>query len=163
VWYKGRHVTSPEGEDDMKFEPSVPTVPVLLAGLAAGLTLLLAQGMCLGTNAKAQNSTAINLERTSPRFTELSQRGCLFPSGGWTALNCSNLTAATTTALAKWTRYVLTCEDDSYISFGGTVADSGDGILARDAWLVFPTSDGRTGVSCLNKTVDSTCKYIRCD
>ena len=107
-----------------------------------------------------------NAVKTFPELTGLLTRGCVFAAGGWTIVNCSNVVAASSLTLHQWSRYVIQCGDDSYVSFSAiedsTAADSSDGWLPSGAWLEFVTTDEIDSVSCLNKNVDSDCRLMEC-
>ena len=114
--------------------------------------------------ALAQNNAG--LAGTNTAFNERAARACLYPSGGWAIINCSNAAAASSAALTQWSRYVVQCGDDSYFATGtaasGQDADSSDGWLPSGAWLEFLTTDSIRYLSCLNKNVDSDCRLLEC-
>lgn len=103
------------------------------------------------------------------KFSEIESvnrtRGCVYPIGGWTKIDCSNAVAAQTGQLSQWARYVVQCFDDSYIATGdesSDTADANDGYLPEGAWLDFNTTDTVRYLSCLNKNEDSDCRYWEC-
>jgi hypothetical protein len=93
-------------------------------------------------------------------------RACVFPTGGWTTVDCSNVAAASSAALTANTRYVVQCTDDSYIAWGtaatGQDADSSDGYVPDGSWLEFLTTDTIVYYSCLNINSDADCRHIEC-
>lgn len=101
------------------------------------------------------------------RYSANNSRACVFPDGGWTKVDCSNVAAATSGQLNAWSRYVVQCGDSSYIAWGSasdmTAADSSDGYIVGGAWLEYQTvgAEGRY-FSCLNINSDSDCRYIEC-
>lgn len=112
-----------------------------------------------------QPSGQHGLVRTAEDLTALSGRSCIFPDGGWTIVNCSNVAAASSAALNAWSRYVIQCTDDSYIATGtatGQAADANDGYLPNGSWLEIMTTDSIKYYSCLNKTSDADCRHIEC-
>ena len=101
----------------------------------------------------------------SDPYLSNTMRSCLFPPDGWTIVDCSDSVAATSEALDPWSRYVVQCNDVSYISWGDDatdVADANDGWLPAGAWLEFLTTPRTRYVSCLNVNTDSDCRYIAC-
>ena len=99
------------------------------------------------------------------RIAEQASRACVYPIGGWTIIDCSNVAAAQSAQLTPWARYVIQCGDDSYFATGDEAtdeADSSDGWLPSGAWTDFFTTLDVRYVSCLNKNSDSDCRIIRC-
>lgn len=126
----------------------------------ASVVFLLAAGFVL-----AQPMSQNNYVNTPPPMSQQATRSCMYPIGGWTKVDCSNAVAATSAQLNAWSRYVIQCGDDSYIATGDEatdVADANDGWLPTGAWLSFITTDSVRYISCLNKTVDSDCRYWEC-
>jgi len=137
---------------------TVLTTLVLGATLAA---LAMIGGVAIG-----QTSAQHSLARVSASMTEQAQRPCIFPAGGWTTVDCSNVAAASSAALNKWSRYIVQCTDDSYIATGtaasGQDADSSDGYLPEGSWLELMTTDSIIYYSCLNINGDNDCRHIEC-
>lgn len=101
---------------------------------------------------------------TPPRYAQNASKACIFPSGGWTTIDSDNSTGNASGTLAALSRYVVQCDDAVKISFGGTVADSGDGTLPAGAWLEFGTANVSTSFSVLNVTsATADCFYIECE
>jgi hypothetical protein len=123
--------------------------------------LLIAAGI-----AYAVPETQSPLRAFSTQTNEGATRACVFPSGGWTKIDCSNSAAASSAALTEWTRYIVQCGDDSYLATGtaasGQDADANDGWLPAGAWLEFMTTDTIRYLSCLNKNSDSDCRILEC-
>lgn len=125
-------------------------------------------GLSIGASylwAAAESSTPL---KNLANMDRGAARACLFPTGGWTIINCSNAAAASSAQLNEWSRYVIQCGDDSYIATDdaatGGLADANDGWLPQGAWLEFLT-EGENGVryvSCLNKNADSDCRIWEC-
>ena len=90
-------------------------------------------------------------------------RAPFYASGAWTALNPTAAAAASTAALTVNARYVLQCNDDTYLRFGtaasGQDATSSNGWIPAGAWLEFSV-DSVQYVSALNKNVDSICYLL---
>jgi hypothetical protein len=95
-------------------------------------------------------------------FTEAASRPCIFSSGGWTTVDCSAVAAAASGNLNEWSRYIIQCTDDSYLSFDGTTADANDGYLPNGEWLWMISTPTEKSFSCLNVNVDADCRYIEC-
>jgi hypothetical protein len=112
--------------------------------------------------AVAQSSSAGGLTSFRPEMTQQAQRDCLFPDGGWTIVNPDTVTAASSGTLNAFSRYIVQCRADSYVSFGGTTADSSDGYLPAGTMLPFMTGGSGAGYSVLNVTADSDCRHIEC-
>lgn len=104
--------------------------------------------------------------QTQPVDSLTHVRGCIFPAGGWTIINCSNAAAASSAALTAWSRYIMQCGDDSYFAMGtagtGQDADSNDGWLPSGAWLELVTTSTLKYISVKNKNSDSDCRIIEC-
>ena len=129
------------------------------------LGLLVAGGVFIAGTLLAQTQENPSLIDMSPKMNENTERACIFPVGGWTIVNCSNVAAATSGALNKWSRYVIQCGDDSYLATGDEstdVADANDGYLPSGAWLEFITTRDIRYISCLNVNVDSDCRIWEC-
>lgn len=128
-------------------------IAAIIASLAASVAL-------------AQTSGQGNIARLGPDFTQQAQRACLFPSGGWTIIDCSNAAAVSSAQLNAWSRYVIQCGDDSYFAPGtaasGQDADTNDGWVPANAWLEFLTTDTLRYVSVRNKNSDSDCRILEC-
>lgn len=122
--------------------------------------------VAIGSIAYAIPESQSPLSAFSPAVTNGAQRACLYPSGGWAIVNCSNSAAASSSALNQFSRYVAQCGDDSYFATGtaatGQDADSSDGWIPSGAWLEFMTSDAVIYFSCLNKNADSDCRLLEC-
>jgi hypothetical protein len=106
-----------------------------------------------------------NLYKFGQDYAQNASKVCVYPPGGWTIVNCSNVAAATSGALNTWSRYVIQCGVNSYIAWGDDatdVADANDGYLPAGAWLEFGTARDIQYVSCLNIGSDSDCRYIEC-
>jgi len=114
----------------------------------------------------AQTQQHSSLQDFSPAQTAGASKACMFPDGGWTIVDCSNSAAASSAQLNRNSRYVVQCGDDSYIATGDTAAsddaDSSDGWVPSGAWAEFMTDYSVRYLSCLNKNVDSDCRYIEC-
>ena len=104
--------------------------------------------------------------RTGREQSARSTRACIFPNGGWTTVDCSNVAAASSAALNPWSNYIVQCGDDSYLAPGtaasGQDADSSDGYLPEGEWLRLGTTDTVLYYSCLNINSDSDCRHIEC-
>ena len=105
-----------------------------------------------------------NLSDTYPLRNQQATRACIFPSGGWAIVNCSNAAAAASSQLNQWSRYVIQCGVDSYFATGtsAVAADANDGWLPAGAWLEFMTTDTVRYASCLNIGSDSDCRILEC-
>jgi hypothetical protein len=128
--------------------------------LSIGAAVLVVCGLAV-----AQPLSSVSIARLNPELTQQAQRACIFPAGGWTIINCSNVAAATSSQLNAWSRYVIQCGDDSYLATGDEatdVADANDGWLSSGAWLEFMTTSTVRYISCLNKTADSDCRIWEC-
>lgn len=116
--------------------------------------------------AYAQSADLHSLAKLPPDLNAQSGRPCIMPSGGWTIINCSNAAAASSAQLNAYGRYVMQCGDDSYLAAGtaatGQDADSSDGWIPSGAWFEFLTTDTVRFMSCLNKNLDSDCRYFEC-
>lgn len=133
---------------------SLVSVAAIVAAISIGANVAMSQPA-------SQHSQA----RTGEDLTKLATRACIFPIGGWTIIDCSNVAAATSAQLNYWSRYVIQCGDDSYIATGDAVtdvADSSDGWLPSGSWLEFMTTAQVRYVSCLNKNADSDCRIWEC-
>ena len=97
---------------------------------------------------------------------QAATKACIFPSGGWTIIDCSNSAAASSSALNQWSRYVIQCGDDSYFATGtaasGQDADTSDGWVPAGGWLEFMTTESIKYVSVRNKNSDSDCRILEC-
>lgn len=106
------------------------------------------------------------LVKTSQDDSARLGRSCIYPSGGWTIINCSNVAAASSAQLNAWSRYVIQCGDDSYFATGtaatGQDADANDGYIPAGAWTDFSTTDTIRFVSVLNRNSDSDCRILEC-
>lgn len=106
----------------------------------------------------------------SPQITmpegpaQAAQRPCMHPAGGWTDITVDNTTAGRSAELNAWSRYVLQCTDDTYVSWGGSAidADSNDGFLPDGSWYEFTTALDNRYVSVLNVNSDALCRIIEC-
>jgi hypothetical protein len=106
-----------------------------------------------------------NLLDTNMKFAAAATKACLFPVGGWTIVDCSNVAAAQSGQLDDWTRYVVQCGVNSYIAWGDAAtdeADANDGYIPAGSWLEFMTDSTSRYFSCLNIGSDSDCRYIEC-
>lgn len=114
----------------------------------------------------AQPVSSWNVANIDERLAKQATKACIFPSGGWTTINCSNAAAASSAQLNAWSRYAIQCGDDSYFAPGtaasGQDADSADGWIPSGAWLEFMTTDTIRYVSVLNKNADSDCRILEC-
>lgn len=128
------------------------------------LTLaVIATALVVGVGAAvAQNFGAGNMAGLKPEMTQQAQRDCLFPSGGWTIVDPDTVTAAASATLTAWTRYIIQCRSDSYVSFCGTTADSSDGYLPTGTILPFMTDGTCRSYSVLNVSADTDCRHIEC-
>lgn len=124
-------------------------------------SILITVGMVL-----AQPSDQHGYLRLPTDVQQSAARACMFPSGGWTIVNCSNVAAASSAALNAWSRYVIQCGVNSYLATGtaatGQDADTNDGYLPAGAWLEFMTTDTIKYISCLNIGSDSDCRLVEC-
>lgn len=129
------------------------------------LVAIVAIAVCAGV-VHAISDTQGNLHGYGKALVEQAGKACLFPSGGWAIVDCSNGAAASSAALNQWSRYVVQCGDDSYLATGtassGQAADSSDGWVPAGAWLEFLTTDSLIYLSCLNKNSDSDCRLWEC-
>ncbi len=117
------------------------------------------------TVALAQPTSQSPLVELPPGKAAARSGACVFPTGGWTINNCSNVAASTSGALTPWTRYVVQCGVNSYIAWGASGmsdADSSDGYVPADSWVEFMSTPEVTRFSCLNIGSDSDCRYIEC-
>lgn len=97
--------------------------------------------------------------------TTTTEGACVYPAGGWTKIDCSNTSAASSAQLVASSRYVIQCGDDSYLATGtaaGQNANGDDGWLPLGAWLEFATTATVRYISCLNKNSNSDCRYMEC-
>ena len=118
-----------------------------------------------GAVAVANTITQSRLLWPGDTFTANATRACMFPKGGWTIVDCSNVAAAQSAELNAYSRYVVQCLDDSYFATGDEStdeADSSDGYLPAGSWLEMLTTASERYFSCLNLNVDSDCRYIEC-
>lgn len=127
------------------------------------LAIVLVSALGFGVFAFAKSESETELKNMS-NMDRGAARACLFPAGGWTIINCSNVAAATSAQLNEWSRYVIQCGDDSYFAPGGSAAtaDANDGYIPQGAWLEFLTTDQIRYVSVLNKNADSDCRIVEC-
>lgn len=132
---------------------------LLTHAVAAALGAALFVGGIVYAATKAQPSLA----DLGGLMNAAGARPCLYPAGGWTTIDSDNSTGNASGTLTTWTTYAVQCDADAYISFGGTVADSGDGWLAAGAIVRFSVGADSSNFSVLNKT-DATadCHYIEC-
>jgi len=129
------------------------------------LTLIAVCGLLVTGISYAATQENPNLFRFSQSYSDNSAKVCHYPAGGWTIVNCSNVAAATSGALNKWSRYVIQCGVNSYIAWGDDatdVADANDGYLPAGSWAEFGVAGDVEYVSCLNIGADSDCRYIEC-
>lgn len=124
--------------------------------------MLIALGAALGAIGLAHAAGS----DTSPIDSITHARSCIFASGGWSKIDCSNVAAASSAELNHWSRYVIQCGDDSYFATGtaatGQDADTNDGWIPQGAWVEFATTATIKYVSVLNKNSDSDCRIIEC-
>ena len=136
-----------------------------MSKLTLALALLLAAAAVTATVAIAQPTSQSPLVELPPGKAAARSGACVFPAGGWTKNDCSNVAASTSGALTPWTRYVVTCGVRSYISWGASGmadADSSDGAIPAEAWVEFMATPEVTRFSCLNIGSDDDCRYIEC-
>lgn len=127
--------------------------------------LALLGGLSIAAIVMAQPSSQHGLTRTAADLTEYAGRSCIFPAGGWTIVDCSDVAAASSAELNAWTRYVVQCTDDSYFATGTATAqdaDSSDGYLPDGSWVEMLTTDTVRYYSCLNVNSDADCRHIEC-
>jgi hypothetical protein len=94
-------------------------------------------------------------------------RACTMAASPWTAVATSNVAGAYTAALTVGQRYVIQCDDDTYLNpaaviTGADVAAAGDGWIPAGAWYDHIVFTATPYVSLLNKTKDSDCRIALC-
>ena len=128
---------------------------------AVVVALLLGVGVAV-----AQTTSAGGMAALKPEMTQQAQRDCLFPSGGWAIVDCSNAAVAYSAALNQYSRYIVQCGVDTRIAWGtaasGQDADSSDGYIPAGTMLPFMTDSSVRYYSCLNIGSDSDCRHIEC-
>jgi hypothetical protein len=126
--------------------------------IASAITaLLVGVGVAVAQSPSTGSMTPLN-----SAMSQQAARDCVFPAGGWTIVNPDTSSAASSGNLTTYTRYIVQCREDSYISFSGTTADANDGYLPKGAMLPFITTASERAFSVLNVSVDSDCRYIEC-
>lgn len=120
-------------------------------------------GICAAIGTRMADAATVRTGNQGQLALELT-RAPAYATGAWTAINPTNVAAASSAALTVGSRYVLQCFDDTYIRFGdaasGQDATSSNGYLPMGAWLDFSVLDSVKYVSVLNKNIDSICYLL---
>lgn len=131
----------------------------IIIGAVLGAAVIAAGQLLAGSQAQP------NLELLNERYAMNADRACLHPAGGWTTIDASSASAASSAQLNDWSKYVIQCDDDAYFATGasaGIAADSGDGWLPAGVHYPFLTDGSIRFVSVLNKNNATDCHYWEC-
>jgi hypothetical protein len=130
------------------------TLIALIASLATALVVSTATVLAVGGDTSHIESLGYS-------------RACTMATSPWASVATSNLAAAYTAALTNGQRYVIQCDDDTYLNpaaviTGADAAAAGDGWIPAGAWYEHIVFTGVLYVSLLNKTKDSDCRIALC-
>lgn len=131
-------------------------------------TLILAAAIILAGTAigLAKPMTETTMLSFSERMAEASKRPCSH-SGNGTQIDTDNTGSTASAELNEWSRYVVQCQDESYICWGSsgttcTASTTTDLSLPADSWYEFITTPDSKYIGLRNVNTDSTCNIQEC-